>query len=192
MSADQDHKRMIDRIERFYLNGHELDEKDREICTRLESAYALLCVHRIKKVALDKHVKTSGVSFSTARSDMITAEKIFAPLSKYTKEFIRLIVIETSLKTLKTCKKKELAATSISQWEKVMNIADKAQKRMIEASGLHLDDPNQIDPEKFQQHVIQTTSPEPFKRMIKKLTLTGTADLSEIYDKISEEANVID
>lgn len=182
---------LFDKIENYYLNGSKLSDVEMKICTRLESSYALMMKHRSKSIAVKKHAKTSGISLTQAYSDFKAAERVFNPLRKYTKEFLRLVIIESAMRDIRDCEKRAKDA-SISDWDKIMKIKDRAEQRIIKASGLDQDDPNLPDFSKLKPHQYNIQVPREVEKMFHSLLSKGVVDITNVYENISEDAKEVD
>jgi len=181
----------FDRLEKYYLENGELSEKDLEICNRLELVFSIFCQTRSKKAAISKFIalqeaKGKGISVAQAYRDLSEAEKLFAPIRKFNKEFLRMTIIESAINDIKECSKRARTASD-KMWVAIMGVKDSAEKRIIEASGLKLDDPNLPD---FSKLIPQTfnvgLSPEHIK-MLEKITAAGVIDLNDVTDIDFEE-----
>lgn len=179
---------LFDRIEAYYLKGGKLNDQETEICKRWESAYATLCEVRSKKVAVKKHVAIfKGLSISQAYIDLNNAERVFNPLRKYTKEFLRMVLIESSLKDVKKAEKLAREEKDVYKWAKLMSIKDAAEKRIIKAAGLDQYDPNLPDFSKLQPHQFNIDVPDELKQMIKTMMGNGVVDITKMYRSISQD-----
>lgn len=182
---------LFDRIEAFYLHGSKLTDKETEICTRWESAYATLLEYRSKKVAVKKHIAIfKDLSTAQAYNDMTNAERVFTPLQKYTREFLRLVLIESALRDVKKCEKLAKDETDVYKWRAIMNIKDAAEKRIIKASGLDQYDPNLPDFSKLQQHTFNIDLPDNVKEMFKGLISKGSVDITKLFQTVAVDTDV--
>lgn len=179
----------FDKIESFYANGTALSEKETIICQRIESAYALLMKHRSKKIAVKKHAATSKISLVQAYTDFKNAERIFNPLRKYSKEFLRLVTIESAMRDVRDCEKRAKDTKNINEWEKIMKVKDRAEQRIIKASGLEQDDPNLPDFSKLKPHQYNVELPNEVKKMFFNLMSKGVVDITQLYENIAVDVN---
>lgn len=188
MNAQLTKSDLFDRIEAYYLKGGQLTDKETEICKRWESAYATLCEVRSKKVAMKKHMAIfKGLSVSQAYIDLGNAERVFNPFRKYTKEFLRMVLIESALKDVKKCEKLAGEEKDIYKWRAIMAIKDAAEKRIIKAAGLDQYDPNLPDFSKLQPHQYNIDMPEVVKDMFKGLIANGAVDITKMFQTISTD-----
>lgn len=181
----------FDRIEKYYKNSARLSEKDREICERWELGFALLLEHKNRKVAVSKLIalqKTKGKSLSTnqAYEDISNAENLFAPLRKYTKEFIRLVVIESALKDVRKAEAMAAKENDVKLWAEIMKVKDKAEKRIIEASGINLQDPNIPDFSKLEMNQFNIQLDPSIVNMMKHFISRGIVDVTEIFKTVRD------
>lgn len=133
------------KIERYYHSTGTLTPKEKEICERWELVFALFLEHRNRKVTISKYIalqKTKGneVSLAQAYRDLKAAEKLFTPMTNYSKEFLRLILIESALKDIKECDRRARKSKTTREWTMIMQIKEKNAKIIIEAKGLNMND----------------------------------------------------
>lgn len=187
---------LFDNIEAYYLHDRRLAPKEQEIAERFELAFALLQQHRNKKVAVSKLIaltKKSGKSLSLAQAykDMLAAERIFVPIQNYSKEFLRLTTIESCIRDIKKIEEKMKNAND-KDWQKFMELKNKAEYRLIQAAGLNdgsteLPDFSRIDPQPIQVNVS-----DQFLSLLQKLTDGGKVNVSDFMKQNSSEAEIID
>ena len=182
---------IYDKIEKYYLNGHELSDKETEICSRWESAFALLCKHKLKSIAIKKYVAINKVSDRQAYFDFKNAERVFTPIQKYNKEFIRLVIIESCMRDIQESEKRAKKAQSSSEWSTIMQIKDRAEKRIIKASGLDQYDPNLPDFSKLQPHTYDIKLPEKVKNLFKNMIGKGVVDITALSKNLAVEAIIV-
>ena len=190
---------LFDRIQDYYLHGSELNETDKEICERWEAAFALLCESKTKREAIIKHHKTANVAESMAYIDMRNAELIFAPLKKYTKEFLRLITIESARQDIARCEemyKKLPKKADVYKWRVVMQEKDRAEQRLIKAAGLDRSDSEMPDMSKLKPNTYNVVLPKQQTRMLDGLLEKGDLDITKLYESLSgdniSDAHIID
>lgn len=176
----------FDKIEKYYRSNGQLTAKEMEICQRWELAFATLTAQLDKKVAVSKYIavlKKKGTSLSIAQAyrDMSAAEKLFTPLKKYQKEYLRLVVIEAAIKDAKRADQLAAQTKDPKQWAEIMKIKDKAQKRIIEAGGLNVTDPNLPDFSKLQSNQFNIVLDPTTLGMLQKMTQQGTVDATALY-----------
>lgn len=174
-----------DRIEAYYLDNAILEAKDLEICQRLELVFSLYCHHRSKKETITKFLKLleekgKPISEVQAYRDLRTAEEIFTPLNKYQKEFLRLTIIQSALADIKRIEARMRSAKSNSEFVALLQTKDKREQRIVEASGLAIDDPNLPDFSKLIPHVFKIELPPQTIRVIKSISQSGVVDLTQI------------
>lgn len=182
----------FDRIERYYKHAHRLSDKDKEICERWELGFALLLSHRNKRVAAHKLMavqkqKGFNLSLTQANQDITNAELLFAPMQKYTKEFIRLVIIESAMKDVRRAER--LAAKhgeDPKMWAEIMKVKDKAEKRIIEASGINVNDPNIPDFSKLEMNQFNIQLDPSIVNMMKHFISRGNVDVTEIFKVVKE------
>jgi len=179
-----------DRIEKYYLNQGQLSAKDYEICERLELAFALFCQHKNRKSSIAKYIsvlsaKGYPLSESQAYRDFAVSERIFTPLRKYNKEFVRLVIIESAMKDIKEAERKASGTKDVKLWAEIMKIKDKAEKRMIAASGILNEDPNLPDFSKIQPSAFTINVDAKIQNIFNKMITKGTVDITEIFKEIS-------
>lgn len=178
----------FDRIESYYLKKTPLSDKDKEIAQRLELVFALFLRSRSRHLAISKLIKIEeekGNSLSKAQAyrDFRDAERLFAPIQQYTKEFIRLTSIESALRDIRSAEKKAAAAKTVSEWKICMEIKNKAEYRIIQASGVTHADVNLPDFSKIQPADISINVSDEIKNLLIKVTSSGLIDASDFYKK---------
>jgi hypothetical protein len=188
----------LDRIEAFYRHGEVLTSYEQKRCKRLELAFSLFLHHRSRKVAVSKYlslcqsdVEFEEISISQAYRDMSQSEKLFAPIHQYKKEFIRLTIVESAVKDIKAIEKK-LGEKDISlkNWSDLMSLKNQVEKRLIDSTGLNLNDPDLPDFSAIKPPEYKVVIPEEVTKMIMNLSKSGVIDVSEML-KDAEEAQII-
>lgn len=181
----------FDRIERYFLEGGGgLSEQDQEICKRLEVAFSLLLEHRQKTVVVRKMMVTLGGSESQCYRDIQLAERVFAPMRKYEKEFVRMITIESAMRDIDKAEK--LAADALADKENpkhnlykiAMAVKDRAEMRIIRASGLENTDPDRPDYSKLLPSTYVIDMPPVVKEYFKRIIAGGRVDMNKAYNDI--------
>lgn len=186
----------FDKIEQYYRSSGKLSDKEHELCSRWELAFALLCEHRNKKIAVTKYISaqsTKGLELSvaTAYRDFENAQNLFVPLKKYSKEFLRLILIESSIRDVKECERMLKKSRNIKDWSEIMKAKDKAELRIIKSAGLDVDDPNMPDFSKLALADININIDPQMKSMFTKLLKRGTVDVTQLFYSVSD-ATIVD
>jgi hypothetical protein len=190
----------FDKIEKYYRSSGSLSIKEKEICERWELAFAVFTVQRNKKLAVSKYLavlKMKGIELSPAQAyrDFLAAEKLFTPLQKYSKEFLKLVIIESSLKDVRKSEEMASKTKDPKQWAEIMKIKDKAEKRIIEASGLNINDPNLPDFSKLVANQFNINVDAGVLTMLQKFMQKGSIDATEIYNQIqnnTENATIVE
>lgn len=183
----------FDRIEKYYRQSGKLSVKETEICGRWELAFAIYSAQKNKKVAVAKYIavlKGKGIELSPAQAyrDFTAAEKLFTPLQKYTKDFLKMVIIESALKDVRKAERLADKTTDPKAWAQIMDIKNKAEKRIIEASGLALNDPDIPDFAKLQANVFNINMDKQTINMLQKLMQRGSVDITEVYKQMQEGA----
>lgn len=186
----------FDKIEKYYRSSGGLLPKEKEICERWELSFALLSHHKNKKVAVSKYItalksKGTEVSVATAYRDLANAERLFVPLKKYSKEFLRLILIESALRDIKKAEQLAAKTKDPKLWAEIMKTKDKAELRIIKASGLDVDDPNLPDFSKLQFSQINIDIDPSMKTMFQTLLKNGTVDVTQLFNTFTD-ATILD
>ena len=191
----------FDRIEKYYRQAGKLSPKETEICARWKLAFAIYAKQKNKKVAITKYLatlKSAGVELSEAQAyrDFTAAEKIFVPIHKYTKDFLKMVIIESALKDVKKAEAKAAEAKDDPKgWAMCMEIKNKAEKRIIDASGLSLNDPDLPDFGKLQANVFNINMDKQTMNMLQRMMQRGSIDITEVYKQMQdgvEDADVIE
>jgi hypothetical protein len=186
------YQELYDKINSYYLTGYKLSEKDKEIAERWELSFALLSEHRSRKVAVNKLIAVSekkGKQMSVAQAyrDMANAERIFAPLKQYSKEFLRLVIIESAIRDIKECDRKSKKEISIRDWGILKGIKDKAENRIIEVSGLKDVDVDTPDFEKLIPSDYNIVLPDGLTDMFKRVIQKGVVDVTSVMQQQQAE-----
>jgi hypothetical protein len=184
----------FEKIEKYYLHGHKLSPHDHQICERWESAFALLLKHKIRSIACKKHAAVYKITERQAYTDIKNAERIFVPIHKYSKEFVRLTIIESAMRDVKSCEamiKTKGEKISTGEWKNIMEIKDRAEKRVIKAAGLDMYDPNLPDFSKILPHVYEIRLPDEVKNMFKTVIGRGVVDITAMMSSMSQEATLL-
>ena len=183
----------FDRIEKYYRQSGKLSVKESQICARWELAFAIFSAQKNRKVAISKYIavlKSKGVELSSAQAyrDFASAEKIFTPLQKYTKDFLKMVIIESALKDVKKAEAMASDCKDPKAWATIMDIKNKAEKRIIDASGLSINDPDLPDFTKLQANVFNINMDKQTMNMLQKLMQRGSVDITEVYKQMQEGA----
>lgn len=194
ITADQD---LFDKIESYYRGSNALSAKESEICERWELAFALLLQHRNKKIAVSKFqalqlAKGSSLSLAQSYKDFAAAEKLFLPLKKYSKEFLRLVIIESAMRDIKEADEKAKLAKDAKSWSMIKEIKHRAELRIVKAAGLELEDPNIPDFSKLQFNQVNINVDSRVQSMFSTLLAKGVIDVSTIYENLSENETPMD
>jgi len=186
---------LFDKIEKYYRSSGKLSPKELEICERWELAFSILCAQRQKKLAIAKylsvlHAKGTKLSHAQAFRDFDAAEKLFTPLKKYTKEFLRLVLIESAMRDVRAAEKKAAVTKDPKMWAEIMKVKDKAEKRIIEASGLNNEDPNMPDFSKLEPSTFNINVDPWTLNMFRKIVTRGSLDITQLYSNM--QAGTVD
>lgn len=187
----------FDKIEKYYRSSGKLSAKESEICERWELAFAFLCHHRNKKIAVNKYIaaltaKGQVVSPATAYRDFESAQNLFVPLKKYSKEFLRLILIESAMRDIKNCEERARKTNDVKLWAEIMKVKDKAEMRIIKSAGLDIDDPNMPDFSKLAIADININIDPQMKSMFDTLLKRGNVDVTQLFKTVTDAVIVED
>jgi hypothetical protein len=188
---------LFDRIQAYYLSNEKLTPKEQEIAERWELAFALLSEHRNKKLAISKYLKIlstkeQSISIAQAYRDMNDCQRVFAPIQAYSKEFLRLMVIDSAIKDIKAAENKASEAGTIPEWNKAMAIKDKAEQRLIKAAGLDDQHPDLPDFSQLEAPAIENHFPPELMSALTNLTNKGVVDITAFLQQNSEDAKIIE
>jgi hypothetical protein len=188
---------LFDKIEKYYKGEVNLSDNESLICERWELAFALLQKHRSKSIAIQKYLKLlesrgTPISKNTAYIDFKKAELIFTPINKVSKDLQRLIIIESIDRDIAALKKKQqkgdISEKSYLAFQVEIN---KLYDLRIKAGGLHQEDPNVPDFSLVQMPDIQVNISPKLEQILRKLTINGAVDTTEIFRNLTEEAEII-
>lgn len=187
----------FDKIEKYYHQNGKLSEKEQEICERWELAFSIFSAQKNRKVAVSKYLavlakKGKPQSIAQAYIDFRNAEKLFTPIQKYSKEFVRLVIIESAMRDVKSCeamlhKKKDI---DVKSWSEIMKVKDKAEKRIIDAAGLLVNDPQLPDFSKLIPSTFNINVDPKAMAMMKTFISKGTVDVTEVFKTMSSDAEI--
>ncbi len=187
----------FDKIEKYYQHNGKLSEKEKEICERWELAFATFSAQKNRKVAISKYMavlqkKGTPISIAQAYSDFRNAERIFTPIHKYSKEFVRLVIIESAMRDVKSCEtmlhsKKDL---DVKAWSEIMKVKDKAEKRIIDAAGLLVNDPQLPDFSKLIPSTFNINLDPKTLNMMRNFISKGSVDVTNLFNAISSDAQI--
>lgn len=185
----------FDKIEAYYLNNAKLSPKQFEIVARYELAFSLLLQHRNKKVAVSKLIKItlaqgSKLAVAQAYRDIATSERIFIPIRKYSKELLRLTLLESAMRDAKEAEKRAKEASNIKDWRACMEIKNKAEFRIIQVSGITDFNADLPDFSKIQPVDIKINVPDEIFEIMKKITKSGVIDVTEMITANAEDAKI--
>lgn len=191
---------LVDRVHGYYLGNFDLTPDEKKICERWETIYSLMVTHKIKaKVVKQVEELYPGLSRPQIYRDIRNAEQIFSPIRSHSKDFLRMLVIEQAMAEIDECdaKIKKLEeendgkTLSVTKWEMIKRVRDRALKTIIEAGGLKLNDPALPDPSKIQQHQFTIELPPDMINLIEGLLSKGVVDISAIFNQNSEDAAIL-
>lgn len=186
----------FDKIEKYYTGTGSLTAKEEEICSRWELAFALLLEHKNKKIAISKYAAIVKINHGSKLSpaqcyrDFQAAEKLFLPLKKYSKEFLRLVIIESAMRDIKAAEKKAKDTTNAKEWFLIMDIKNRAEIRIAKAAGLDVNDPNMPDFAKLQFNQISINVDSKLQTMFSKMLSKGVLDVTDIYEQATINENI--
>lgn len=187
-----------DNIERYYLEDAVLSPKELEMVQRYELVFSLYCEHRTRPETISKYMalqKKMGVEISaaTAYRDLKASEKIFTPLRKYEKEFLRQTLIESAIRDIKELedrmKGKEGIPCPPEEYRDLMRLKHLAETRIGRYGGLLSDDSNLPDFEKLQPSTFQVILSKNSINMLKQMTSTNKMDFTNLN---VEDVEIID
>jgi len=187
----------FDKIEKYYHQNGKLSDKEQEICARWELAFSIFSAQKNRKIAISKYMavlKSKGTPQSIAQCyiDFRNAEKLFTPIQKYSKEFVRLVIIESAMRDVKSCeamlhKKNDM---DVKSWSEIMKVKDKAEKRIIDAAGLMINDPQLPDFSKLVPSTFNINlDPKAFE-MMKTFISKGNVDVTEVFKQMSTDTEI--
>lgn len=188
---------LFDRIQRYYESNDSLSPKELEMAERWELAFALISKHRSKKMAVVQYQKIlarkgTPISQAQAYRDMNSAQTVFVPLQSYTKEFLRLVVIESSTRDIKRAEKKARSAKSIKDWKDAMVIKDKAETRLMKAAGIDDQNPDLPDFSVLEAPPIQSNFPPELMEALAAITKKGVVDVTDFMQQSADDAEIME
>lgn len=190
-------KDLFDNIEAYYLSDKKLSPKELEIAERLEVTFGLLQHHRNKKIVVSKMIalckrQDKTLSVAQAYKDIVNAERIFVPIQQYSKEFLRLTIIESCLRDIKKLEDKmrrdQLSETA---WAKLMDQKNKCEYRLIQASGLMDGSIDLPDFSKINPDPININVSEKFLEIMQQIANKGKVNVSEFMASNADDAEII-
>lgn len=191
----------FDTIQKYFRNQATLSDKQKEQLQRWQRAYAILDQEKVRSVALRKYMSTFDppLALSTAYYDFKRAEELFAPMEAYNKDFLRKTLIESALFDIARAEKnmRKLIAkdektgkkyiSQPRQWKMYFDAKDKAEKRLLKASGILDKDMEQFDWSRLEPHSYTINLPPEVLQALTSLIGSGELDLSSIASKLAEE-----
>lgn len=182
----------FDKIHAYYTNNTALSPKDLEIAERWELGFALMLEHRNKKVVISHLIRLQtkkGLKLSIAQAyrDLANAERIFAPIKKYSSEFLRLVLLESAFKDVKQAERWANKATSHKDWASAMDIKNKAEYRIIQVGGLNDVDANLPDFSKIQPAEFNINIPKEVEQLLLKVASAGSVDVTELIKDSAQD-----
>jgi hypothetical protein len=187
----------FEKIEKYYHQKGKLTEKELEICSRWELVFTIFFKQKERKITISKYMailnrKGTPQSIAQCYSDLRNAEKLFTPLQKYSKEFVRLVIIESAMRDVKRCESmiREQKNIDIKSWSEIMKVKDKAEKRIIDAAGLMVNDPQLPDFSKLVPSTFNINlDPKAFE-MMKTFISKGNVDVTEVFKQMSTDTEI--
>lgn len=177
----------LDRIQRYYLAEQTLLPKELEMCARYEKVFAIYCNVKDKKQTVAKYLAVlaaNGVQLSevSAYRDLSVAEKLFAPMRQYNKEFLRLVLIESAVKDMKRIESRlhDSKTKSTEDIVQLLTIKDRIEKRICDISGLNKEDPNLPDFSQLKPHEFRIDLPPQIRGLMTRLLQQGVMDLTNV------------
>lgn len=193
-----------EQVERYYSGEQKLTEKELEIVQRWELAFSLLRKHRIKRVVVKKLIaiiEAGGGTLSPAQAyrDISQAEQVFTPIQKTSKDFQRLMLIESAIKDLEAIKKRMNSKDkdgcinmSDKQFNDLMLLKNKVEWRLIELSGISDDIADLPDFSLIQPNTYSIQIDESTLGMLRSVLSKGAVDASELLSELTKKAEDID
>ena len=188
-----------------YMNGDVtgLNEIDVIRARRVEKAFNFLIEFRSKPQAVKFLIDSeecAGRSLSRAKAyeDIALAEKIFIPLTRYSKDLLRHAAVEACLSDIERInvrlKKLEELETGdkpkdkTADWVKLMDLKAKYEKQLAEVAQLKEENAELPDFSKFEPHQINIDIPEEVKLTLQRFT-RGAVNISEIMESMAEDVD---
>lgn len=176
----------IDRLQRYYLESIELNPKEHEMCERYETIFALYLHHKNRKETISKYMavlKAKGleISIKSAYRDLMNAEKLFAPIRDYNKEFLKIMLIESALADLKMIEKKmkdQKKQPTLAEFTALINSKDRVERRIIDLSGLNKEESNLPDFANLTPHQYKIEVPKQLLDLFVNFSRSGVSDLT--------------
>lgn len=189
-----------------YMNGDVtgLNEVDIIRARRVEKAFNFLIEFRSKPQAVKMLIDSeecAGRSLSRAKAyeDIALAEKIFIPLSRYSKDLLRHSAVEACLSDIERInarlKKLEESETGdkgkdkTADWVKLMDLKHKFEKNLAEVAQLKEENGELPDFSKFEPHQIHIDVPEAVRITLERFT-RGAVNISEMMDSMAEDIDI--
>lgn len=192
-----------------YMNGDvaDLNEVDIIRARRVEKAFNFLIEFRNKKKAVDllresEEAMDRNLSRTQAYDDIALAEKIFIPLTRYSKDLLRHSSVEAILtdidkinKRLEKLEKdeqgddKNRGKDKTADWIKLMDLKVKYEKQLGEVAQLREENADLPDFAKFEPHQINIDIPEEVKNTLQRMT-RGAVNISDVMDAMAEDIEV--
>lgn len=175
----------IDRLQRYYLESIELNPKEQQMCDRYETIFALYLHHKNRKETISKYIalmEKKGISVATqsAYRDLQNAEKLFAPIRQYNKEFLKIMLIESAMADLKRIDQQLKKPKNPSEFAALLNTKDRVERRIIDLSGLNRDDSQLPDFANLLPHQFNIEVPQQLVDLFLNFSKSGVSDLTGI------------
>lgn len=187
----------FDKIEKYYHQNGKLSDKEQEICARWELVFSIYKDVKDKRVTIKKYMAVlnkngTPQSISQCYIDFRNAEKLFTQLEKYSKEFVRLVIIESAMRDVKQCEKmiRDRENIDVKQWSEIMKVKDKAEKRIIDAAGLMVNDPQLPDFSKLVPSTFNINIDPKAMAMMKTLISKGAVNVTSVFLQGSSDAQI--
>lgn len=180
----------LDQIRAYYLNKGELTEKQHEKAARYELIFSLYSENRSKTATVNAYMaiceksdKYKSIGQAQAYRDLNIAEKLFTPLRQYEKGFLRISIIESALEEIKMLRSLIKPDNKLKDTLDIIDRINNAEKRLIDASGVKLNDPDLPDFAKIIPHSYTIKLPDHIADLLKdRFSNKGSIDVSEIFN----------
>lgn len=177
-------------IERYYKNQGRLSKREQELCERWELAFALLRAQKNKVVAQKKYkalMLSKGVILS--ESDIVRdfrhSIQLFAPISLYTKDFLRMVITESAMKRIDLQQRKarkSFESNNLSDYEKMIKLIQKDEEIIMKINALDSSDPDMPDFSKVEMTQINVQISSDNSKIFEKILGKGSFDMNEFED----------
>ena len=194
-------------IRNHVVDNEPLDPKHKEVYQRLLVAFTTLRKYQVKSIAVEKQKSEFNLSQAQSYRDIMHAEQIWGNIIKYSKDFLRSMIIESALEDMlryKEIAEKAIITRETESGEEIlpsandwriyainMKLREEARSAAIKAGGIDKDDIEVPDYTNIQPPDIHINVPANLLDKFQGLLKQGVIDITQLQKTIDAKHEVV-